>query len=334
MSFKIHPAIRQSIHPLIGIPGKSASGKTKSALLLARGIVGPNGLIVGICTENGRMKHYAGRSANDPDCEIPGGFSVIDFNPPFTPARYIEALEVAAKEADIVVVDSMSHEWNGEGGCLEIHSSFLDEKCGDNWQKRESLNMVAWNHVGKQHTPLVNYLMRYPLTLICCFRTKDKVKMEKVLDDQNRAKTKISTQEDVPVGRKDLVWEMMLCFAVEARADGGGYFVLQKSGTSILRREIEACGDRISVKHGEAIARWCAGASTTAEKPKSSTRSRMHERLTESGFDAETQWNFAVAQGWLAPGDTLDKWPESHLPKSKEDMSALIDAVKAWKSGN
>ena len=105
MSFEIKPATRQGVKPLVGFYGRSGSGKTMSALLFARGLVGHKGRLVLVDSENGRGSLFADI--------IPGGYSVIDLDAPFTPERYQDAIASAETSADCVVVDSLSHEWSG-----------------------------------------------------------------------------------------------------------------------------------------------------------------------------------------------------------------------------
>jgi hypothetical protein len=277
VKLEIRKATRQGIVPLIGISGKSATGKTKSALLLMRGIVGANKRMVCIDTEFRRSEEYAD--------EIPGGFSVIQLDAPYSPRRYHEALELAVQNADGVVVDSISHEWTGENGVLMSIDDWLTEKCGDDYQKRDRFKMMAWNsQAPREHAVLVSYLARYPVPLILCFRAKDKIHIDK--GDKPGEKTKVTTEQDVPVQRGDLVWEMKLVLETnkleENGADmGGGYFTVKKRGIDSLCSAVCAVGKRLSVAHGEVIARWCnapSGVSTaqptvpapTPSKPKNS----------------------------------------------------------------
>ena len=89
MSFEIKQATRQGVKPLIGIFSESGCGKTMSSLLLARGFVGAKGKIVMLDTESGRGSLYAD--------VIPGGYEVIEMREPFSPMRYIEAIQPVEK---------------------------------------------------------------------------------------------------------------------------------------------------------------------------------------------------------------------------------------------
>lgn len=105
--FEVVDAKRENAPITAAFIGGSGSGKTYSALLFARGLVGPGGTIVVIDSEGGRANIYA----DDPDV---GGFKRIDMVEPYTSARFHEAFRAAiAAGADAVVIDSISHEHEG-----------------------------------------------------------------------------------------------------------------------------------------------------------------------------------------------------------------------------
>src|SRR5262249_56194605 len=109
----IAPAERAGAHLLIQLYGPPRSGKTYTALRVARGMVGPKGKIGVLDTESGRARLYSDK--------VPGGFVVGELTPPYTPRRYLEAIEeFLAYGVDILVVDSFSHCWEGPGGVVEM----------------------------------------------------------------------------------------------------------------------------------------------------------------------------------------------------------------------
>ena len=69
----------------------------------------------------------------------------LEFKPPFSSRRYLEALQAAADRAEggVVVLDSTSHEHEGEGGYLELHESELDRMAGTDWKKRERMTFAC-----------------------------------------------------------------------------------------------------------------------------------------------------------------------------------------------
>ena len=103
--FSFRPATRENVALLIGLAGASGSGKTYTAMRLAKGIAGDKPFCV-IDTEAGRAKHYADAFR----------FDHGDLKPPFSPAAYADAIR-AADDAHypVIVVDSMSHEHAGQG---------------------------------------------------------------------------------------------------------------------------------------------------------------------------------------------------------------------------
>jgi len=158
MSFQIRKAEFRLI-PNIAFCGKSSSGKTYSALLFARGYVGAKGKIVVIDTENRRSEAYAN------DTEV-GGFDILELNAPFTPERYIEAYEAACKyvgQDGFVIIDSGSHEWEGEGGILEMADA------------SSTNSVMKWVKPKLRHAKLVHRIANPLAPTIICFRIKDKL---------------------------------------------------------------------------------------------------------------------------------------------------------------
>jgi hypothetical protein len=111
---KFAKATRKKCKMKLSLQGPSGSGKTYSALLLAKGITGNLSKVAVIDTENGSSNLYAKL----------GAYSVLNLEAPFTPEKYIEAIKCAKEQGfECVIIDSLSHEWFGTGGILEIHSN-------------------------------------------------------------------------------------------------------------------------------------------------------------------------------------------------------------------
>jgi hypothetical protein len=333
---EIKRAVRCGVIPLIGINGRTSSGKTKSALMIARGIVGPSGKICGVDSENGRMSHFADDSSI-------GGFDVIDLQPPFSPKRYYAAITAAIDaKYGICVVDSASHEWVSEGGSLDFREQWLDKKCGDDWAKRDKMNMLSWNEVAKERAPFLNLILRCPIPLILCFRVKNKIVMPKddppqEHDSRRRPKEKFSIQEDAPVSRADLTYEMMWVAHVEAIEEkGGGFFRIQKPGPDSLRKEVEAVGgDRIMVEHGAAIARWCKGTTNPSntgqtgkktESPLDIAKKKLWKSMTDAGAPEDK----IIREVWLrdkkiiGPAQTMAELSIAELEEATRRVEVII----------
>ena len=164
--FVIERADRSKSKVCVALAGDSGSGKTLSSIRLARGLVGEKGRIGYIDTEQHRASLYAGYY---------GGFDVINLEPPFSPERYEEAVRTF-KDAgyDVVVIDSMSHEWEGVGGVLEMAEN-QTYKNGSPVQ-----GMAKWAKPKAEHKKMMDYLLHCGMHIIFCFRAKERLREETV----------------------------------------------------------------------------------------------------------------------------------------------------------
>ncbi len=139
----------------LALCGPSGSGKTFSALLIAQGLA-PSGRIALIDTERGSGELYADLAAYD----------VAPLEPPFTPARYIELIRGAQKGGyDVLILDSLSHAWTGDGGVLDMH----DKATAAN---RAGNSFAAWREVTPMHNALVDTILGADLHIVATMRTK------------------------------------------------------------------------------------------------------------------------------------------------------------------
>lgn len=250
----IKPAARQNVIPLCGFYGKSGSGKTMSALLFARGLVGPKGRITLIDTESRRGSLFADI--------IPGGYSVLDLEPPFSPMRYQEAHDIAEQSSDAVVYDSMSHEHAGEGGVIDMQEEELTRMAGENYQKREACKMSAWIKPKLAHKKFVQRLLRSKVPVICCLRGEEKTHMLK-----ENGKSKVITDEfSTPIFDARFIFEMLVNFETVAHNGVGGFVIPRKITHPAIAPLLPSQNEQIGIKHGEAMAEWARGA--TASRPQ------------------------------------------------------------------
>jgi energy-coupling factor transporter ATP-binding protein EcfA2 len=187
MSWEYRPAVREKIGALFGIAGPSGSGKTRTALHLAKGMANGSGQVAVIDTEAGRALHYAPRPGEKADSSR-GTFDFfhVNFPPPFTPERYIEAVQFAESQgATVTVLDSTSHEWAGEGGCADIQAIEAErmaraaaEKSGRNWETMiEAMTAPSWKKPKIRHKRMVMRLLQSRAHLIFCLRAEEKIKI-------------------------------------------------------------------------------------------------------------------------------------------------------------
>jgi hypothetical protein len=333
--FEIKPASRQGIKPLIGLVGLSGGGKTLTALLIARGLAGPTGKIRMIDTENRRGSYFAE--------QIPGGYDVINLDPPFSPARYIQALE-ACEGSSVVVVDSLTHEWSGSGGYLDMKDEAIDKMAGDDWKKREACKFAATARVKPEHNRLIAYMLRAPFAMILCFRGKQKVRMEK---DQS-GKMKVEKDDHISeIQDSGIVFECLIAgevFAKEVERSGrrineGGYFRCTKHTVESLLPLLPNEQQQFSIKHGEALAAWCS-AGGKVERPASqpagpssvATIDQLKKRLWKL-VPKMHQTNPGTATEYLVSIQVIPaNKPLASL--SADDLTAAIDKLEIIQQGN
>ncbi len=247
---------------LSSLAGKSGSGKTYSALLLARGLTGGamNDVFL-IDTENGRASRYA-------DDDAVGGFKVFNMQPDFTPEAFIQLIDQAENAgAKCIIIDSFSHEWNGIGGCVEI----ADRIAGNNPNKK----LVAWANVKPRHKRLVDRITRGTSHFVICLRAAEKAKTEEYIDRNGNKKTAIKTSEFPEAEQeKNFIYEMDIS-ATLIKDDAGNHKAMFTKVNSSLAH-IAKPNTPITEATGKAIADWnnTGGTVDAAERKKQLEASR------------------------------------------------------------
>jgi hypothetical protein len=317
MSFEIHPATRVGVKPLVGFYGKSGSGKTMSALLLARGLAGPKGKVRLVDSENGRGSIFADL--------IPGGYEVLDLDAPFTPDRYQEAIATAEAGADAVVVDSLSHEWSGEGGVLDWADAELERMGGGDNNK-----MRSWIKPKMAHKLMVQRLLRCKGALICCLRGEEKTHVTKPADGQ---KGKVITDEfSSPLFDPRFIFEMLLNFETVARNGVGGFVIPRKITHPSIAAILPGENQQIGVATGEALARWCAApgatpAPTPAAKPTVKALKSKLWKLTKDVHheNPSALLQFLIDEAILDPDETLESLTAERLEAVIKDAEYKLN---------
>ncbi len=254
MSITFRPAVREKLPLLLGLAGGTGSGKTFSALELAKGIAQGARFVV-IDSENGRASTYADQF----------DFDTADLRAPFRPQTYTDAILAAdAAGYPVIVVDSASHEWYGDGGCLDWH----DEIMGTDQRK----NITAWIEPKKAHKRMVTRLLQMSAHVILCFRAEPKVDIE--TDAQGRMKVipKASlTGLDgwIPIAEKNLPYELTTSFLLMADKPGVPKPIKLPEPLREIIGPYITKGVPLDADAGTAMATWALGSKpkvTAAEK--------------------------------------------------------------------
>ncbi len=252
-TFAFRPARRSNAKPLIGIYSESGCGKTYSALLLARGFVGPTGRIGMIETEAGRGEAYADKK----DYPEIGGYEVLPLHDDFSPEAYGNAIGLAEKANppfDALILDSASHEWEGQNGVLQ--QAAAREASGVKGQ-------LIWQKPKIDHQR--HFMLRFmqtpiPLVILCM---RAKYPMEKKGNDWARS-TKLEPKQS-----DDILFEMF----VHGWIDADHKFHITRAGAKALE-PVFGGGQPISLQTGEKLAAWSRG-------------ERSEDRYTQLFHDAE-----------------------------------------------
>ena len=335
MSFTIRPAVREKIGLLVGIAGASGSGKTFSALLLAKSVANGAGRVAVIDTEAGRALHYAPPPSEKAD---PGkgtfDFLHLDFQPPFTPERYIEAIRACEEAgATVIVVDSMSHEWNGEGGCSDMQAAEAERLATDRstgkvvaW-KIEAMTAPAWKRPKLLHARMMARLIQTRTHLIFCLRAQEKIKIVKRADGKGT--------EIVPVGfqaicEKNFLFELSCSMTLHPDTPGRPRYDLQHKLNDELRA-IFPEDRRIDEAAGKRLRQWAeTGADRTGPDKIAEGVRDLIERIQDARSQADleaitSEAAFAKQRTWLA----------SHRPELAEKVaSAVMDALALYEAGD
>ena len=224
---QLQKATRKKSKLRLNISGPAGSGKTYSALLMAKGLVKDWGKIAVIDTENGSASLYSHL----------GDFQTIDMQAPFTPESYIKAIDICvAAGMECIILDSSSHEWSGSGGCIEINEHLAQTKFkGNTWS--------AWSQTTPRHDAFVQKVLQCAAHVITCTRSK----METVMTDDKKVKK---------LGMKDIQregWEYELTVSLSIDRDTHTA-IASKDRTEIFEGKDPFI---ITEATGELIRKWC-----------------------------------------------------------------------------
>lgn len=172
--------------------GPSGSGKTYSSLLIGYGITHDWGKIALIDTERGSGELYANL----------GEYLVGSLEPPFTPQKYIDAIKSAEQVADVIIIDSLSHAWSGEGGLLDMQDTAS--------KTNKNNSFTAWREITPVYNKLVDTILQSSSHIIITTRTKT----EYILTENEKGKQTPKKVGLAPVFRDGLEYEMTVAFDI------------------------------------------------------------------------------------------------------------------------
>ncbi|WP_412987664.1 AAA family ATPase [Pontimicrobium sp. IMCC45349] len=224
---------RQNVKLRLGISGASGFGKTHSALLLAYGMTQDWSKVAVIDTENSSASLYSNL----------GAFNVLDLSEPYSPERYIEAIETCEKaNMEVIIIDSITHEWQGKGGCLQIH-----EKLGGRFQD--------WAKVSPRHQAFIDKILQSSCHVITTTRRK----IDYSLDVGSNGRTQVVKHGTKEITREGFEYELTVNFEL---VNDQHLAKASKDRTNLFSDRPEFV---ITSKTGEKLLKWCNAEPVTAK---------------------------------------------------------------------
>ena len=313
MSFTIRPAMRSDSKVLIGLYAQSGAGKTMSALLLGRGLVGPAGRLVLIDTESGRGELYAD--------VIPGGYDTISLGEPFSPQRYIEAVQAAENAgAECIIIDSMSHEWESLGGVTDMAAE-IERRTGKS-------GLHCWKEPKIAHQKLLLHLLRSKTNIICCLRAKRKSKQ--VRDERTGKQVVVKDDFYSPKQDGDFIFEMQVHAEILADHKLRVTKVSHPALAAIFKD-----GVVISEETGRALAAWARGGTINATPAPPPPPPEEKSEADQMKAAARAVWSRITKADSKDAVDTIMDEPETRdliawlLANNKDTHGKLIDHANA-----
>jgi AAA domain len=297
MSFK--KAERKAAKLKLAITGPSGSGKTLSALRLAKGL---GGKIAVIDTENKSASLYSDRFE----------FDVLEIDPPYTNQKYLDSINLAVKgKYDILIIDSLTHQWAGEGGLLNKKEQ-MDARGGNSF--------ANWAKMTPEHEKFKSAILHADIHVIGTLRSKT----EYTLSQNDKGKQVPQKLGMAPIQRDGIEYEFTTVFDVhmnheaETSKDRSGLWIGQIF--------------QITEETGVLFKRWLDAAAPAQKKSPDPQGDFIFY------FDPEIMKGFLSAKRY--DGKKLKEIPRDHLEKifrwcmDSEIDPDFCDAAEAFMNDN
>lgn len=197
----IRKAQRKVTKARVGLTGPSGSGKTLSALLMAYGMTGDWDKIGLIDSENRSADLYA--ETVKAGVHIPS-FHKIDLESPYTTEKYIEAIKAFEDYGvEVIIIDSGTHAWAGEGGILEQK---------DQISKTKANSFAAWGELTPKQNRFIETIQKSKCHVLMTLRAKT----EYVLEINEKGKQVPRKVGMAPIQRDGLEYEFTLVMDLTA----------------------------------------------------------------------------------------------------------------------
>ena len=230
---QLEQASRKRAKIKMALQGPSGSGKTYSALLVAFGLCNDWTKVAVIDTENHSAELYSHL----------GQYNTVELTAPFAPEKYIEAINLCDKaEMQVIIIDSISHEWEGIGGILDVHGNMAGN------------SFMNWSKLTPRHNAFIQAILQSSSHIIGTIRSKQ----DYVLNEKNgkMVPEKVGLKG---VTRESMDYEFTLVFDIDIKHNAN----VSKDRTGLFVGKPEF---RITSQTGKQILDWCNKGSDSSPK--------------------------------------------------------------------
>lgn len=316
-------AVKTEAKLRLAIAGPAGSGKTYTALSIATHLGGP---IAVIDTEHGSASKYADLF----------DFDVAEMHAPYHPDKYLRAIKEAAEAGyKVIILDSMSHAWNGEGGLLELADEAAKAMKTQN-------SFAAWKSITPIQNRLVEGVVSAPLHLIATMRSKT----EYVQERDDRGKNTVRKVGMAPVQREGFEYEFDVFLDVDLEHNA----IVSKTRCAVLDGKVinkpgKQLAEILKVWLGTgpapvAVTKFETPASpAAAPEPEVDFRAEPEEEAKPTRITDKQRRQFMMmgislygADGWDDKRPKLIEWVTKNRSKHTNDMTTeeaqkLIDGL-------
>jgi hypothetical protein len=211
MNMQFTKATKKRSKLRLAIDGPSGAGKTYTALVAATAMA-EGGKIAVVDTERGSASLYSDKF----------DFDVLELDR-FSPEVYTQAINAAEKAGyAVIVIDSLSHAWEGEGGALDMVDQAAARSKGNSY--------VAWRNVTPMHRQMVDAILQSKTHVIVTMRSK----MDYVQEKDEKGSTVIRKIGLAPIQRQGMEYE----FTIVCDMDLEHTMVVSKSRCDIVADKV------------------------------------------------------------------------------------------------
>jgi hypothetical protein len=306
VSLNFAPAVRSEAKARVALLGPTGAGKTWTALQWASALGDRIGVID---TENASASLYADAYQ----------FDAAPWWPPYDATKLAAAIKDAAQRFDVLVLDSLTHFWAGDGGVLDIVDR--NTKGGNSFS--------AWKIGTPIWRGLLDALIFAPCHVIVTMRSK----MDHVLTQDN-GRTKVEKVGMAPQARNDVEYE----FTVVGELD-------QQHRLTITKSRCAALADQVAAPHQAGqlaltLRDWLgsAAAQPASAPPSGAPVGPADPPNTDPPTDAQTRKAMALfsehglsakADRLAYTSDVIGRTVASWADVTKREAGRVIDALES-----